>query len=191
LPKRIAEKKGAQELGRIADLTHGAAIRLLRFVRREDAAAGLSAPQLSALSVLVYGGPQAISALAAAEQVRPPTMSRLVDDLEHLGLAERLAKPGDRRVYQVRVTDAGRSLLEEGRRKRLARLVEILGDASPSELRALQSAAKTIVRLTDSTILSGATGQTPPALSSASYAPPAAKTRSTKHRLTIHARNGK
>jgi DNA-binding MarR family transcriptional regulator len=178
LPKRTPENKVNHDLGRIADLTHGAAIRLLRFVRREDVAAGLSAPQLSALSVLVYGGPQSISALAAAEQVRPPTMSRLVDDLEHLGLAERLAKPGDRRVYQVRVTDAGRSLLEEGRRKRLARLVEILGSASPSELRALQSAAATIVRLTESTIVNAATGQAP---SSASYAPRAANTRSIKH----------
>jgi DNA-binding MarR family transcriptional regulator len=172
----MAKTKDNQKLARIADLTHGAAIRLLRFVRREDVAAGLSAPQLSALSVLVYGGPQAISALAAAEQVRPPTMSRLVDDLERLGLAERLAKPGDRRVYQVRVTDAGRSLLEEGRRKRLARLIEILGGATPSELRALQSAAETIVRLTDSTILSGSTEKTP---SSASYAPRGATSRST------------
>jgi DNA-binding MarR family transcriptional regulator len=178
LQKRIAEKKDSGELGRIADLTHGAAIRLLRFVRREDVAAGLSGPQLSALSVLVYGGPQAIGALAAAEQVRPPTMSRLVDDLEQLGLAERVSKPGDRRVYQVRVTDAGRSLLEEGRRKRLARLVEILGGATPSELRALQSAAETIVRLTDSTILSGNTEKMP---SSASYAPRSA-TRSKKAR---------
>jgi DNA-binding MarR family transcriptional regulator len=139
-------------LARIADLVHGAAIRLLRFVRREDVAANLSAPQLSALSVLVFGGPQTMSALAAAEQVRPPTMSRLVDDLERLGLAERIAKAGDRRVYLVRVTDAGRTLLEEGRRKRLARLVEILGDASHAELRALRSAAQTLVRLTDSSI---------------------------------------
>jgi DNA-binding MarR family transcriptional regulator len=141
-------------LARIADLIHGASIRLLRFVRREDVAANLSAPQLSALSVLVFGGPQTMSALAAAEQVRPPTMSRLVDDLERLGLAERIAQPGDRRVYLVRVTDAGRTLLEEGRRKRLARLVEILANASQAELRALRLAAETIVRLTDSTIAS-------------------------------------
>ncbi len=144
----------ADDLARVADLVHGAAIRLLRFVRREDVAAGLSAPQLSALSVLVFGGPQTMSALAAAEQVRPPTMSRLVDDLERLGLAERLAKPGDRRVYVVRVTDPGRALLEEGRRKRLAKLAEILADATPRERRALRSAAQTIVRLTDSTIVS-------------------------------------
>ena len=149
--KTLAER--TVEMAPVADLIHGAAIRLLRFVRREDVAAGLSAPQLSALSVLVFGGPQTMSALAMAEQVRPPTMSRLVDDLERLGLAERIAQPGDRRVYLVRVTDSGRTLLEEGRRKRLAKLVEILADATQRELRELRSAAQTIVRLTDSTIV--------------------------------------
>jgi DNA-binding MarR family transcriptional regulator len=153
--KKLTEHSG-EDLARIADLVHGAAIRLLRFVRREDVASGLRAPQLSALSVLVFGGPQTMSALATAEQVRPPTMSRLVDDLERLGLAERIGKPGDRRVYLVRVTDAGRTLLEEGRRKRLARLVEILADATQRELRALRSGAETIVRLTDSSIVSTA-----------------------------------
>ena len=130
------------------------------------------------LVVVGHGAAGLAAALAAAEQVRPPTMSRLVDDLEHLGLAERVAKPGDRRVYQVRVTDAGRSLLEEGRRKRLARLVEILGGATPSELRALESAAETIVRLTDSTISNTSAGKSS---SSASYAPRSA-TRSRKGR---------
>jgi DNA-binding MarR family transcriptional regulator len=77
-------------------------------------------------------------------------MSRLVDDLEHLGLAERIAQPGDRRVSLVRVTDVGRKLLEEGRRKRLARLVEILTETTLGERRAMHSAALTLVRLTDS-----------------------------------------
>src|SRR5580700_2207868 len=88
LRTRTSAEHGGEDLARIADLVHGAAIRLLRFVRREDVAANLSAPQLSALSVLVFGGPQTMGALAMAEQVRPPTMSRLVDDLENLGLAE-------------------------------------------------------------------------------------------------------
>jgi len=64
-------------------------------------------------------GLQSSDALVSAEQVRLRAMSRLVDDQVHLGLAECLA------------TDAGRSLLEEGHRKRLARLVEILGAATP------------------------------------------------------------
>jgi DNA-binding MarR family transcriptional regulator len=148
----MAANNKDKDLPVVADLIHGAAIRLLRYVRREDVAAGLSAPQLSALSVLVFGGPQTMSALAAAEQVRPPTMSRTVDELERKGLAERVALPGDRRVNEVRVTKAGRALLEEGRRKRLARLVQALADATPQELQALRAAAATIVRVTDSPI---------------------------------------
>jgi len=148
-------KNKDKELPAVADLIHSAAIRLLRFVRREDVAAGLSAPQLSALSVLVFGGPQTMSALAAAEQVRPPTMSRTVDELERKGLAERLALPGDRRVNEVRVTKAGRALLEEGRRKRLARLVQALTSASAQELQSLRAAAVILVRVTDSPIVDG------------------------------------
>jgi len=80
-------------------------------------------------------------------------MSRTVDELERKGLAERVALPGDRRVNEVRVTKAGRALLEEGRRKRLARLVQALADATPQELQALRAAAATIVRVTDSPIV--------------------------------------
>jgi DNA-binding MarR family transcriptional regulator len=143
----------SSNVAEVADLIHGAAIRLLRFVRKEDAAAGLSAPQLSALSVLVFGGPQTMSALAAAEQVRPPTMSRTVDELERRGLAQRGARSGDRRINEVKVTKAGRALLEEGRRRRLATLVEALTAASPDELKALRTAAMTLVRVTESSIV--------------------------------------
>jgi DNA-binding MarR family transcriptional regulator len=143
-------KRRESELAQVADIVHGAAIRLLRFVRREDAGADLSAPQLSALSVLVFGGPQSMTALAGAEQVRAPTMSRLVDDLERRGLATRVAQPGDRRVKMVQVTASGRALLEAGRQRRLGRLVEVLGNTSQNELDTLRAAAETILRLTQS-----------------------------------------
>jgi DNA-binding MarR family transcriptional regulator len=83
-------------------------------------------------------------------------MSRLVDDLERLGLVERVAQPGDRRVNLVRVRKAGRTLLEEGRRKRLARLIALLAATNPAERRALHSAALTLMRLTDSGLVSRA-----------------------------------
>src|SRR4029077_16903507 len=73
----------------VADMLHGAAIRLLRYVRREDEASGITGAQLSVLSVLAYGGPQTLGALATAEQVKPPTMSQLVSTLEKLGLVAR------------------------------------------------------------------------------------------------------
>jgi DNA-binding MarR family transcriptional regulator len=76
----------------LADQLHSAAIHLLRQLRKEDDASGLSAPRLSALSVVVFGGPITLGALARAEQVKPPTMTRLVDALEKDGYVKRDAE---------------------------------------------------------------------------------------------------
>src|SRR3954462_3251460 len=80
---------------RLADRLHSAAIHLLRRLRREDDASGLPAPQLSALSVIVFGGPITLGALAAAEQVRPPTITRVVATLEESGLVVRETDDAD------------------------------------------------------------------------------------------------
>ena len=64
-----------------ADRLHLAAIHLLRNVRASDVETGLSPARLSALSVLVFGGARTITQLAAAEQVRLPTMSGIVRGL--------------------------------------------------------------------------------------------------------------
>jgi DNA-binding MarR family transcriptional regulator len=105
-----------------ADRLHSAAIHLLRWVRREDVRSGLSAPRLSALSVVVYAGPITLGELAAAEQVRPPTMTRLVAALEAKGLVARLADPADGRVTRIQATARGRQLLTAGRARRVAKL---------------------------------------------------------------------
>ena len=78
-----------REVGRVADRLHSAAIHLLRRLRVEDEALGISAPRLSLLSVLVFAGPKRIGELARVEQVEPPTISRLVDGLVRDGLAVR------------------------------------------------------------------------------------------------------
>ena len=89
----------------LADRLHSAAIHLLRRLRREDDAGGLTAPRLSALSVIVFGGgPVTLGQLAAAEQVRPPTMTRLVNGLETEGLVVRQADPADGRVTYIKAT---------------------------------------------------------------------------------------
>lgn len=131
-----------------ADRLHSAAIHLLRRLRTEDDASGLSAPRLSALSVVVFGGPITMTDLAAAEQVRPPTISRLVRELEGDGLVERFTDPGDRRVQLVRATERGRRLLEEGRRRRVARLARDLQRLSATDRRLLGRAVALLERLT-------------------------------------------
>jgi DNA-binding MarR family transcriptional regulator len=131
----------------IADRLHSGAIHLLRRLRIEDAASGLTAPRLSALSVIVFGGPLTLGALAAAEQVRPPTMSRLVTTLERDGLVTRAPDPDDGRQILLRATPAGRRLLEAGRARRTATLARRLVELPPADLAALARAAALIERL--------------------------------------------
>jgi DNA-binding MarR family transcriptional regulator len=126
----------------VADRLHSAAIHLLRKVRREDAGSGLSAARLSALSVIVYAGPLTLGRLAEAEQVRSPTMTRLVDQLVEDGLAERESVPGDGRRTLVRATAAGVNLTTEGRRRRVASLADDLESLCPEDLATLARAAE-------------------------------------------------
>lgn len=126
---------------------HSAAIRLLRLLRREDDEGGLSAPRLSALSVIVHAGPLSLAELAAAEQVRPPTMSRLVEALVAAGLVTRETAPGDRRSVRIAATEEGRRLLEAGRDRRVAALAERLDLLADSERRALARGVELIERI--------------------------------------------
>ena len=125
----------------IADRLHSAAIHLLRRLRVEDRALGLSGPRASALSVIVFRGPITMSALAEAEQVRRPTITRLVDGLERRGLVRRVNDPADGRVQLVAATSAGKRLLQKGRARRVERLMQGVMQLSEEEQRVLARAA--------------------------------------------------
>jgi DNA-binding MarR family transcriptional regulator len=129
-----------------ADRLHSAAIHLLRRVRASDVKTGLSPARLSVLSVLVFGGPRTPSELAAAEQVRLPTISALVRGLEEDGLVRRAPDPSDGRGVRVSATAKGRRILERGRERRLDNLEELLEPLSRHELRTLADAAKIVER---------------------------------------------
>ena len=124
----------------IADRLHSAAIHLLRRVRTQDDAMGLSGPAASALSVIVYGGPITLGGLAAAEHVKPPTITRLVRDLEDRGLVERTADPSDGRIQHVRATRSGKRMLEQGRARRVAVLTAALERLPAAERKAIETA---------------------------------------------------
>lgn len=125
---------------------HAAAIKLLRLLRREDDASGLSAPRLSALSVLVFSGPLSLAELAAAEQVRPPTMSRIVEALVGLGLVTRDTVPEDRRSVRIAATAKGRRVMEQGRERRVRALARRLATMECSERAELDRAVGLIER---------------------------------------------
>ena len=128
----------------LAARLHAASLHLLRRLAQDDRALGISAPRLSALSVLVFGGPRTIGALAAAEGVTPPTMTRLIAGMVADGLVERLPDETDRRVVRVSASASGRSLLLAGRDRRVGTLTAMIGPRTPKERRRLTAAAEII-----------------------------------------------
>ena len=143
MASRTSEKNATD----VADALHSAAIHLLRRVRKEDDRTGISPGRLSALSVLVFGGPMRLTDLARAEHVKPPTMTRMVAALEADRLAQRKSDSADARSVQIRATARGKRRLGEGRRRRVAKLAEALSAVSESDLALLARAAAIIERV--------------------------------------------
>ena len=146
MAKRKSKISPDAEAYRIGDLLHSAAIHLLRKVRAQDRGAGIGPAQLSALSVLVFGGPRSLKELAEAEQVRPPTMSRIVVGLERARLLRRKATDDKRRML-LEATARGAKILQEGRRRRVEMLVHALREFSEGELREAAAAAEFMQKL--------------------------------------------
>jgi DNA-binding MarR family transcriptional regulator len=131
----------------LANRLNSAAIHLLRRIAQEDGADGVTGARLSALSVVVYGGPQSLGSLARRERVSTPTMSRIVDALVRDGLVERAADVEDRRSVRLTATAGGRRLMERGRARRIDRLARELATLDSDELDALELALAALEEL--------------------------------------------
>jgi DNA-binding MarR family transcriptional regulator len=131
----------------VADRLHSAALHLLRRLRIEDETLGISAPRLSALSVLVFGGPRRIGELADAEQVEPPTMTRLVDGMERDGFVVRSPDAEDRRAVVVRATAKGERALKKGRSQRVEALASQLRTLPTEQLAILSDGVDVLERI--------------------------------------------
>src|SRR5215470_8209314 len=131
MPPRATRKSDipAEVLG-LADGLHSAAIHLLRQVRVEDRASGIGPAQLSALSVLVFGGSMSLKRLAEIEQVKPPTMVRIVQALLEQRLAATRADKDDARRLQISATACGRSVMQRARQRRVEMLAGMLNQKS-------------------------------------------------------------
>ena len=125
-----------------------AVTRLARRLRQE-AEAGVTPSMLSALSSAERQGSLTMRDLCPAEQVQPPTMTRIVAALVEAGLVVREQDTADGRVAWVTVTTEGRRLLERSRRRKEAYLAKSLRSLEPEELRTLEAAAQILERLTD------------------------------------------
>jgi len=148
---------------RDADALHSAAIHLLRRLRRLDDLpasnpAGktrqrqppgltLNGPRLSALSVIVFSGPITLNHLAATEQVRPPTMTRIVHALANQKLVTKSADPADARSIRIAATLRGKRALLAGRRRRLQALAEAIARLPAADQAALRRALPILAKI--------------------------------------------
>lgn len=109
----------------------------------------LTLPQLRAMVVLDSCGPVKLAALAATLGVNPSTALRMVERLESVDLIDRKANPANRREVILRLTPAGRDLVERvltHRRTEIRTLVQRL----PAEARAaLVPALKALTEAAD------------------------------------------
>jgi DNA-binding MarR family transcriptional regulator len=143
----MAEDKGPP--ASTAAQLNSSAIHLLRGLRRVDEAAGLTPARLSALSVLVFGGPCTLGRLAEIEDVAGPTMTRIVDGLSDLGLAERSTHPLSGRAVLISATPSGAALMHAAADRRHRAIVAAMSRLSARDRAALDRAGPALVRLAD------------------------------------------
>jgi DNA-binding MarR family transcriptional regulator len=153
---------------RDAEALHAAAIHLLRKLRRTDtqisgqsgapsnagrarsASSWTANPaRLSALSVIVFSGSITLGRLAEAEQVRPPTMTRIVHALLAQGLVTKTGDPADRRTIRIAATLQGKRLMLQGRNRRLHALAAQIAALPPGEQSILLRALAVLAKLTE------------------------------------------
>jgi DNA-binding MarR family transcriptional regulator len=120
--------------------------RTVRLLRRERSSEDITDGQYAVLALLDREGPQTPRALAEAEHVQPPSMTRMLNTLEQAGLLTRADDPDDRRQVIVTLSDAGRREVRETRRRRDAWLARRLADLDPEEREVLARAADILRR---------------------------------------------
>lgn len=125
-------------------------MRLARRLRAQRAAEldALPAPQVAALATLEQHGPLALNELARHERVKPPSMTRIIGQLEGRALVERAPHPVDRRQVLFAPTAEGRRLIKEDRKRRDAWLAQRLRELTPAERDALRAAVPVLEKLT-------------------------------------------
>ena len=133
----------------LARTLNSSAIHLLRSLRAVDELSGLTPARLSALSVLHVGGPRPLGRLARDEAVASSTMTRIVDGLVSLGLAERRDHPENGRIVTVAATPAGSAVMEQAADRRLARIGEAVGRLPAEQQAALRRARPALRSLTE------------------------------------------
>ena len=132
----------------LAHALRPAVMRLARRLRQmRDDSVDLNPNQLSAMAVLLNSGDQLMGELAEEEKVRPPSMTRIVNNLEARGYVARRPDPRDHRQCLVSLTDAGRQVLLANRRRRDQWLAVRIDGLDPAEREVLRRAVGVLEKL--------------------------------------------
>ena len=131
----------------IAAGLNSTAIHLIRRLKKQDSKLNVGPARLSALSVLVFGGPCSLAELAGYEQVTSATMSRIVSGLEENRLAIRKPSLDDARALKIEATGKGRQLMFKGQKARVNALVKELTLLGEKDLKCLQQAVQILKRV--------------------------------------------
>jgi DNA-binding MarR family transcriptional regulator len=125
-------------IAELASLLRPSLLRLTRLVRNQRVDTSVTLTQLSAMATLHQRGPMSAGELAACEKVQPPSMTKVLANLEERDLVRRDPHPGDKRQAIIGITDAGTALLDSERRSRDAWLTRRLAALTPEERALLQ-----------------------------------------------------
>lgn len=133
----------------LASLLRPALLRLTRLVRNQRVDTSVSLTQLSAMGTLYKHGPMSAGELAACERVQPPSMSKVLANLEERGLVQRDQHPDDRRQVVLRITEQGEALLASERRARDAWLTRQVAALSGEERELLRRVVPILEKLAE------------------------------------------
>jgi DNA-binding MarR family transcriptional regulator len=122
-------------------------LRLTRVIRNQRVDMSVTLTQLSAMATLHKHGAMSAGELASCERVQPPSMTKVLANLEERALVRRDAHPGDRRQAIIAITDAGVALLESERNSRNAWLSQHLAQLSADERALLRAVVPVLDKL--------------------------------------------
>jgi DNA-binding MarR family transcriptional regulator len=136
-------------IAELAAVLRPSLLRLTRLIRNQRVDESVTLTQVSAMSILAKRGPMSAGELAACERVQPPSMTKVLANLEERGLVRRGAHPNDRRQAIIEITDAGVALLESERRSRDLWLTQQLSRLTPEERALLRKIVPVLDKLAE------------------------------------------
>ena len=136
-------------ISELASQLRPALLRLTRVVRNQRVDMSVTLTQLSAMGTLRKHGPMSAGELAACERVQPPSMTKVLANLEERGLVRRDVHPTDRRQVVLAITPAGEQLLDSERRSRDQWLSRRLGTLTPEERALVQRVVPILDKLAE------------------------------------------